>query len=832
MADYPIYRLVKGTQLTFTEMDDNLRWLSQNMSGSQVTITGSTISMTGSVIIDGDLQVYGTASIGFLNTVAFSTGSNQLGNDTLDTQTLIGRVNISGSMVVSGSAVINNLTGSLYGTSSWAQNAVTASYVLNAVSASYVSGSAAFVTNLTSSNDARINGLKVGAGLGIQWTVFGVDAGSNASANIGVAVGYKALSSSIANGGTAVGRMAARDTTTGVDNTAIGSIALLVNTTGNQNTAVGAVALADINGDYNTGVGNNVLSGVTSGNYNTAIGRLFNTGLVTANYNTIIGAQIAGLPSTLSNNIILADGQGNIKYRWDATQTNIYGNLAVTGSVIATTGFTGSLFGTASWAINALTASSADNLYVRGSLTASAALITGTITAQTLVVQTVTSSVIYSSGSNRFGNELTNQQTFTGSVSITGSLSVKDIPQGNYSNVVVLDTASGNFYVTASSGIGSISPIAVIQNTNLYSIQPKAAVPGVAAINSIYLGSGSGEGINDNDSVNSVIIGFQAGGGSENSDAQNSTWIGYQAGYNASYAERSVLIGYQAGALDGLNGPELNDSNFLGYQAGYSSSFAYQSNFLGYQAGYSASDASDSNFLGTSAGYAAEDASDSNFIGSFSGFQAYNAQNSNFLGQNSGQDAINAGNSNFLGQRAGFNAASASFSNLFGYRAGANETIGTGIGSNNIVIGTNISLPDGTVDSINLGAIIFATGSYSDSGNFIPFDGAVTNGRVGINTSTPTFNFDVSGSGRYTNGLQVTGSLRAPIITGSLFGTSSWSQNSVTASNFAGTGSNGFVSNMSDTYTGTAKITDIVTLSSAEYSAIVSPLTSTLYIII
>jgi hypothetical protein len=80
-------------------------------------------------------------------------------------------------------------------------------------------------------------------------------------------------------------------------------------------------------------------------------------------------------------------------------------------------------------------------------------------------------------------------------------------------------------------------------------------------------------------------------------------------------------------------------------------------------------------------------------------------------------------------------------------------------------------------------------------------------------------------------------------ITGSLFGTSSWATNfitgsvtsasyAVTASNFAGTGSDGFVSNMSDTYTGTAKITNIVTLSAAEYSAIVSPLTSTLYIII
>jgi hypothetical protein len=39
-------------------------------------------------------------------------------------------------------------------------------------------------------------------------------------------------------------------------------------------------------------------------------------------------------------------------------------------------------------------------------------------------VQTVTSSVVYSSGSNIFGNDLTNQQILTGSVSMTGSLTV------------------------------------------------------------------------------------------------------------------------------------------------------------------------------------------------------------------------------------------------------------------------------------------------------------------------------------------------------------------------------------------------------------------------
>jgi len=51
-------------------------------------------------------------------------------------------------------------------------------------------------------------------------------------------------------------------------------------------------------------------------------------------------------------------------------------------------------------------------------------VVTGSITAQTLVVQTVTSSVIYSSGSNVFGNNIANTQTFTGSMNLTGSLTV------------------------------------------------------------------------------------------------------------------------------------------------------------------------------------------------------------------------------------------------------------------------------------------------------------------------------------------------------------------------------------------------------------------------
>ena len=47
---------------------------------------------------------------------------------------------------------------------------------------------------------------------------------------------------------------------------------------------------------------------------------------------------------------------------------------------------------------------------------------TGTIIAQTLNVQQVTSSIVYSSGSNTFGNQLTDVQQMTGSVRITGSI--------------------------------------------------------------------------------------------------------------------------------------------------------------------------------------------------------------------------------------------------------------------------------------------------------------------------------------------------------------------------------------------------------------------------
>lgn len=82
-----------------------------------------------------------------------------------------------------------------------------------------------------------------------------------------------------------------------------------------------------------------------------------------------------------------------------------------------------------------------NNSVITGSLDIAGNLTTtGTITAQKLNVQQVTSSVLYSSGSNVFGNSLSNTQSLTGSVEITGSLTVNNV-SANLSNYITLDSA-------------------------------------------------------------------------------------------------------------------------------------------------------------------------------------------------------------------------------------------------------------------------------------------------------------------------------------------------------------------------------------------------------
>jgi len=109
----------------------------------------------------------------------------------------------------------------------------------------------------------------------------------------------------------------------------------------------------------------------------------------TASYFNFTGAGVTATVSNSTASINIPGGGSGAGFPFTGS-AQITGSLGVTGSINST-----------------------------GNITT-----TGTLTAQTLVVQTVTSSIIYSSGSNIFGNSTANTQQFTGSVLMTGSLNV------------------------------------------------------------------------------------------------------------------------------------------------------------------------------------------------------------------------------------------------------------------------------------------------------------------------------------------------------------------------------------------------------------------------
>jgi hypothetical protein len=123
---------------------------------------------------------------------------------------------------------------------------------------------------------------------------------------------------------------------------------------------------------------------------------------------TFIGnITMSGSLSATASNALLLNGTGSVGFTTTGSFTTMSGSVSTRvsqiESVYATTGS------------NSFRATQS----ITGSLT-----VTGQIIAQTLNVQQVTSSIVFSSGSNVFGCDLNSRQTFTGSVLMTGSLIV------------------------------------------------------------------------------------------------------------------------------------------------------------------------------------------------------------------------------------------------------------------------------------------------------------------------------------------------------------------------------------------------------------------------
>jgi hypothetical protein len=174
---------------------------------------------------------------------------------------------------------------------------------------------------------------------------------------------------------------------------------------------------------YNTGSFSGSFSGAVAGTTATAsyveYNSVANKPALVSGSSQITYSGLTGVPSGI------VSGSAQVTY---SGLTGVPSGIVSGSSQVTYSGLTGTPSGIvsgsaqiASFGIFATTGSNGFNgsQSITGSLT-----VTGQVVAQTLNVQQVTSSIIYSSGSNVFGNTLSNTQQFTGSVSVTGSFAV------------------------------------------------------------------------------------------------------------------------------------------------------------------------------------------------------------------------------------------------------------------------------------------------------------------------------------------------------------------------------------------------------------------------
>ena len=252
--------------LTHADLDGNFEYLLANLSGSTINIVGDRIISSGFLIHSGEAHI-GTL-IGSLQGTA---------TDAILAQSSINAQTASYIKIAESASYVERVANADY--AAIALNAHTSSYINPLNQTLIVNGNLEITGSVIFKNDIIIDGFTIGRGNG-----------GHAS---NLAFGFNTLSNN-----------------TGTYNLAIGFQSLMLNTSGYNNVSIGP----------------NTMKSNIGGSHNTVLGFNAGTEIVNGHNNTIIG-NTPGFD--VYNNIILSDGAGNIKYRWDGNTNNVYGSLTL-----------------------------------------------------------------------------------------------------------------------------------------------------------------------------------------------------------------------------------------------------------------------------------------------------------------------------------------------------------------------------------------------------------------------------------------------------------------------------------------------------------------------
>ena len=773
----------------------------------------------------------------------------------------IGTLTPSYSLDVSGSMrVTNGVTASLYGTASWAQNATTSSYALTA---SYVSGSSS--TSVTSSYALTAsyvaNALTASYFLTSSVTFAATASWATSSLTASYFITSSVTSASFATTASYLNLLSQSLTVSG-GLVVTGS----VRATSFTGSIFGTASWASSSINAQTAsyfITNSVTFAATSS---------WATSSLTASYfitSSVTFASTASFAtSSLTASYFITSSVTSASFSATASYLNLLsqsltvsGGLVVTGSVRATS-FTGSIFGTSSWAsssVNAQTASyfitssvtfAATSSWATSSLTASyfitssvtyastASFATSSLTASYFITSSVTSASYAATASNVLGGAANYVALWSSSTSLTKSIVYQDgknIGINNPNPQYSLDVNADNGYVrfAASSSDAPyagfvLSPIStynseiLIQNKGYglpkWSIRFAGSADGTAG-DFYFQKSGATDVFHIYDSTNNVNIGAASdlarltikGGGTTNSTKtlllQNATPTDLMSVYD----NGNIVIGSNSDAgykLDvsgssgrfqnglivsgALTAPSITGSLFGTSSWSVSSSYAVStsyattaSNLLGGTNNYIAM-WTGSTSLTSSLMYQSQSSVVVNSPILFTGTPSYPGIGSTAIYHNNTYGLVNTGSGslydlsyfNGIGGQVWGVIANTYNSEFFGTLKAVNTfTLGSVKFTDNSTYGNTIWGRTGNTD-----ISVTITNDSGQVGNGYGFY-YHNNANVSIGTQIDSgYKLDVSGSGRFINGLSVTGSLGAPNITGSLQGTSSWALNAITAS--------------------------------------------------